>query len=140
MLATAESCTGGFIASLLTDVEGLSHGFDMGLVTYSDHAKTVGLGIEPLVIERAGAVSEEVARLMAQHVLAQSQAVAAVAVTGYIGGAPADGENGLVHILALSRSGHSLHRECHFGDVGREEGRDLVAKVALDLLAEVAAR
>lgn len=136
MIATAESCTGGEIASLLTNVEGLSHAFDRGFVTYSEKAKSDMLDIDPSVIERADAVSEEVGRLMAQRTLARSDAVAAVAVTGYIGGCADDKENGLVHVVAVSQGRGAFHRECHFGDVSREDGTALTSEVALELLIE----
>ena len=136
MIAVAESCTGGEIASLLTGVEGLSHAFDRGFITYSEKAKSDMLGIDSAVIERVSAVSEEVGRLMAKHTLARSDALASVAVTGYIGGCADADENGLVHIVAMSRGGGAFHRECHFGDVSRDQGTALTSQAALELLIE----
>ena len=63
-VATAESCTGGMLAALLTDIEGAGHGFDRGFVTYTNEAKTDLLGIEPELLDRNEAVSETVARAM----------------------------------------------------------------------------
>lgn len=84
-LATAESCTGGLIAALCTSVAGSSDWFDRGFVTYSNEAKAEMLGVDPALIARHGAVSEEVACAMARGALAHSAAQLAVAVTGIAG-------------------------------------------------------
>ena len=84
-VATAESCTGGLIAAAMTDLPGSSDVFDRGFVTYSNAAKTDLLGVPAAVIEQVGAVSEEVAGLMATGALARSAADVAVAVTGIAG-------------------------------------------------------
>ena len=84
-LATAESCTGGLIAGACTDLGGSSAWFERGFVTYSNEAKADMLGVAPAVIERHGAVSEEVARAMAQGAVTHSRAQVAVAVTGVAG-------------------------------------------------------
>ena len=85
LMATAESCTGGMIAAACTDLAGSSNWFERGFVTYSNAAKTELLGVDALLIEHHGAVSEPVARAMAQGALARSHAQAAVAVTGVAG-------------------------------------------------------
>ncbi|MEJ8814994.1 CinA family protein [Variovorax ureilyticus] len=85
MMATAESCTGGLIAGACTDLSGSSNWFERGLVTYSNEAKTELLGVDAALIEAHGAVSEEVARAMAQGAVAHSRAQVAVAVTGVAG-------------------------------------------------------
>jgi nicotinamide-nucleotide amidase len=85
MLATAESCTGGLIAAACTAVAGSSDWFERGFVTYSNAAKTELLGVSAALIEAHGAVSEEVARAMAEGALARSPASLAVAVTGIAG-------------------------------------------------------
>jgi nicotinamide-nucleotide amidase len=85
MMATAESCTGGLIAATCTDLAGSSAWFDRGVVTYSNQAKVDLLGVPPDLIAQHGAVSEAVARAMAQGILARSQAQVAVAVTGVAG-------------------------------------------------------
>jgi nicotinamide-nucleotide amidase len=82
-LATAESCTGGMLASLLTDVEGVAHAFDRGFVTYTDDAKTEMLGVPQALIDAHGAVSKEVAVAMAEGALARSRANIALAITGW---------------------------------------------------------
>ena len=84
-LATAESCTGGMLASLLTDVEGVSSTFERGFVTYSNAAKTEQLGVDPALIAQHGAVSEVVARAMAFGAVRHSQARVSIAVTGIAG-------------------------------------------------------
>ena len=85
MLATAESCTGGMIAAACTDLPGSSAWFERGLVSYSNASKTELLGVDPALIERFGAVSEEVVRAMVQGALPHSHAQVAVAVTGVAG-------------------------------------------------------
>jgi nicotinamide-nucleotide amidase len=85
MLATAESCTGGMIAARCTDLAGSSAWFDRGFVTYSNEAKTELLGVDRQLIAQEGAVSEAVARAMAQGAVAHSRAQVAVAVTGVAG-------------------------------------------------------
>lgn len=85
MVTTAESCTGGLVAGALTDIAGSSVWFERGFVTYSNHAKMEMLGVEADLIESHGAVSEEVARAMAEGALVESRAQLAVAVTGVAG-------------------------------------------------------
>ena len=136
-VVTAESCTGGLIASLFTDIEGLSNTFDRGFVTYSEESKSDLLGIEPIVLRRHGVVSSETAIAMADGALERSGADIACAVTGYAG-RPGDGaEAGLVHIAVKRRNGPLVHRECHFGDRPRDEVRHLTARAALEMIGEV---
>lgn len=85
LMTTAESCTGGMIAAACTELAGSSNWFERGFVTYSNAAKSELLGVDALLIEHHGAVSEPVARAMAQGALARSHAQAAVAVTGVAG-------------------------------------------------------
>lgn len=129
-LVTAESCTGGMLASLLTDVEGVSHAFERGFVTYSEDSKTDLLGVSAELLASKGAVSREVAVAMAEGALARSRAQLALAVTGFAGGGE---EPGLVH-FACARAGRATqHQEIRFGDIGRGEVRigTLAAAVAL---------
>ena len=84
-LASAESCTGGMIAAACTDLAGSSAWFERGFVTYSNEAKTQMLSVDAALITQHGAVSEAVARAMAQGVVSHSQAQVAVAVTGVAG-------------------------------------------------------
>lgn len=85
MMATAESCTGGLIAGACTDLAGSSDWFERGFVSYSNAAKTELLGVDAALIAQHGAVSEPVARAMAQGAVAQAHAQVAVAVTGVAG-------------------------------------------------------
>ena len=98
-LATAESCTGGLIAATLTAIAGSSDVVDRGFVTYSNEAKTDMLGVPMGLIDAVGAVSEPVARLMAQGALSRSRAHIAVSVTGVAGpgGGSADKPVGTVY-------------------------------------------
>lgn len=120
-IATAESCTGGLLCGLLTEVPGASDSVERGFVTYSNAAKSALLGVQPELIEREGAVSEAVARAMAEGALAHAPVDVAIAVTGIAG--PSGGTEskpvGLVY-LAITIKGHGTEvRECRFGDLGR---------------------
>lgn len=137
-LATAESCTGGLIASLLTDVPGCSHAFECGFVTYSDEAKQQMLGVDPAILETHGAVSEVVARAMAHGALDHSTAHLAVAVTGFAGPSE-EGEEGLVHFACAPRGGIIRHRMVHFGPLGRGQIRLACVATAADMLEDALA-
>jgi nicotinamide-nucleotide amidase len=135
-IATAESCTGGLIAGLLTEIAGSSDVFDRGFVTYSNRAKQDMLDVPGDLIADQGAVSEAVARMMAEGAVANSHAHVAVAVTGVAG--PGGGTPlkpvGLVH-MAACREGRSILHEAHrFGDIGRSEVRIKTVEAALNLL------
>jgi nicotinamide-nucleotide amidase len=136
MLATAESCTGGLLAALLTDVPGCSHVFERGFVVYSDEAKCDLLGIARAKVESCGAVSEEVAREMALGALRNSNAQLAVSITGFAGppGADDEGKEGLVHFACAASDGSLDHREEHFGAIGRDGVRIASLEVALEML------
>jgi nicotinamide-nucleotide amidase len=132
-IATAESCTGGLIAGLLTEIPGSSDVVDRGFVTYSNAAKEKMLGVPRALLEVHGAVSREVAIAMADGALTNSDAQIAVAVTGIAGpgGSTAEKPVGLVHI-AVVRTGHeTLHRELRLGAVGRGEVRMKTVEEAL---------
>ena len=134
-IATAESCTGGLIAALLTEVAGSSDVFERGFVTYSNEAKHELLGVPEDLLKTHGAVSEAVARAMAQGAIAHSPADMAVAVTGIAGpgGGTAQKPVGLVHIAA-ARGGVIRAEEHRFGDPGREQVRLRTVEAALRLL------
>lgn len=134
-VATAESCTGGLLASLLTDLPGRSNAFERGFVTYAERAKCELLGIDPVLIERHGVVSREIAMAMADGALANSRAAIGIGITGYAGPG-GEGETGLVHIAARRRGGRMITRESHYGDVGRDRVRTLAAHAALELVEE----
>lgn len=135
-LATAESCTGGMLASLLTDVEGVSSAFERGFVTYSEDAKCELLGIERGTVEQCGAVSREVAVAMAEGALRESHADIAVSITGFAGPGGPDDEPGLVHFGCARTGRPTRHREEHFGDIGRGPVRIKCMRVALQMLDE----
>jgi len=117
-ITTAESCTGGMIAAAITDKAGSSRYFDRGFVTYSNEAKIQMLDVQPLTIERFGAVSEQTARLMARGAYAHSNADIAVSVTGVAGpgGGSDDKPVGLVYI-GISTDDHAeVHKHIFNGD------------------------
>jgi len=133
-IATAESCTGGMLAALLTDIKGAGHGFDRGFVTYTKAAKHDLLGIPTDVLGRNDAVSEVVARAMAKGAIERSQADVAIGVTGFAGPAGDGCEEGLVHFALTRRGGSTVHRVEHFGAVGRGAVRVKSLKVMLNML------
>jgi nicotinamide-nucleotide amidase len=133
-LATAESCTGGMLASLLTDVQGVAHTFDRGFVTYSYEAKHELLGIPMEVIERNSAVTKEVAVAMAEGALERSRANVALAITGF---ADKGTEPGLVHFACARAGRKTAHREEHFGPIGRGKTRIACMKVAIEMMTEM---
>jgi nicotinamide-nucleotide amidase len=138
-IVTAESCTGGLVAATLTAVPGSSDVFERGFVTYANVAKSEMLGVPYWLIERHGAVSEDVARAMAGGALAHSRARLAIAVTGVAGpdGGSAEKPVGLVHFAAARRDGPISHEKVLFGDVGRAEIRRLSVERALLLLSSL---
>lgn len=118
-LATAESCTGGLIASLLTDVTGWAHAFERGFVVYTNAAKHDLLGVPEQLLADPGPVSEVVARQMAEGALGHSVADVAIAVTGFAGeGAPGD-PAGLVHFAVARRGGSTAHEVHRFKEKDR---------------------
>ncbi|MGA0531059.1 CinA family protein [Hansschlegelia sp. KR7-227] len=139
-IVTAESCTGGLVAGALTEVPGSSRAVDRGFVTYSNAAKTALLGVPVSLLDAHGAVSEPVARAMAEGALAAAGAGLAVAVTGIAGPGGGTDEKpvGLVHFAAARRGRPTLHRRMLFGDPGRAEIRRLSVLTALELLCEAA--
>jgi len=137
-IVTAESCTGGLVSSAITAVSGASEVFDRGLITYSNRAKQDLLGIAGDMLADYGAVSEPVARMMAEGALENSNAHISVAITGVAG--PSGGTEmkpvGLVH-LATARSNQSVvHRVERFGDIGRENIQLAAVQIALEMLRD----
>jgi nicotinamide-nucleotide amidase len=139
-LTTAESCTGGLLASLLTDIEGASHAFDRGFIVYSDEAKCELLGVRHHQIDECGAVSQDVAIAMAEGALSHSLADIAIAITGYASAAPEGEEAGLVHFATACRGGQSVHAERHLGDIGRGAARISSLRTALEMMRRAVAR
>jgi PncC family amidohydrolase len=140
-VATAESCTGGLIAKLITDVAGSSGYFRGGVVSYSNRVKTEMLGVPEEQLLAHGAVSAQVARAMAVGVLLRTGADLAIAVTGISGpggGSPAK-PVGLTYVAVADGSGANVRRFSWTGD--RSGNREATARAALEfLLEEVSAR
>ncbi|MDZ4286554.1 MAG: competence/damage-inducible protein A [Prosthecobacter sp.] len=134
-LATAESCTGGFIASRVTDVSGASKVFGHGFVTYANEAKVRTLGVPESILDKYGAVSEEVARAMAEGCLRVSGAHHAIAVTGIAG--PTGGTEakpaGTVYVALASR-GHETVVRRYFYPISRDRFKLLTSQSALEML------
>ena len=121
MAATAESCTGGLIAGLLTEIPGSSNMLERGFVVYSNAAKQELLGVPAETLARHGAVSEQTAVAMAEGALRASRAEVAVSVTGIAGpdGGTAAKPVGLVHFACARRGKPTVAREERFGAIGR---------------------
>jgi nicotinamide-nucleotide amidase len=135
-IAVAESCTGGLIAGLLTEIPGSSDVVERGFVTYSNEAKEDLLDVPMDVIHRHGAVSAEVARAMAEGALKHSLAQLAVAVTGIAGpgGGTVEKPVGLVYLAAQRQGGEARIKELRLGDIGRGAIRLETVAEALKLL------
>lgn len=136
-IATAESCTGGLIAALLTSIAGSSDVFERGYVTYSNEAKETAIGVDPELIQEHGAVSAPVAVAMAMGALAHSNADASVAVTGIAGpgGGSAEKPVGLVFIAVANRQEEGAFvEEFRFGATSRDEIRNETSKMAFEML------
>ncbi|MEM1046015.1 MAG: CinA family protein [Pseudomonadota bacterium] len=137
-VATAESCTGGLIAGALTDISGSSAVVDRGFVTYSNEAKADMLGVPAALITRHGAVSEPVARAMAEGALSRAGTGAAVAVTGIAGpgGGSAEKPVGLVHFAVAGADKPTRHTHYVFADQDRDGVRLATVETALKMLLE----
>lgn len=138
-VATVESCTGGLVAAALTAIPGSSDVVAGGLVTYSNAAKSALAGVPAPLIAGHGAVSEPVARAMAEGGRARLASSLAVSLTGVAG--PGGGSEakpvGLVH-FACASPGRTIHREERFGALSRDEIRRRSVLVALEMLIEAA--
>lgn len=134
-LAVAESCTGGLVCKLITDVPGASHYFQRGWVVYSNSAKIDELGVPALALEQYGSVSEPVAKAMAQGAAERAGCECALGITGIAGpdGGTPQKPVGLVYIAAVV-DGQCVARECRFPNVGRESIRMRAAQTALNCL------
>ena len=138
-IATAESCTGGLVAAALTSIAGSSDVVERGFVTYTNDAKEHQLGVPRLALLSYGAVSEPVARAMAEGALRESLADVAVSVTGIAGpgGATPGKPVGLVH-FGLARRGHPTVAEQHVFPGDRDSIRADALTTALELLRRCA--
>jgi nicotinamide-nucleotide amidase len=139
-IATAESCTGGLVAGVLTEIAGASDVVERGFVVYSNAAKESMLGVPASTLKRYGAVSAETAIAMAAGALKNSKADISVAITGIAG--PGGGTKqkpvGLVHFAAAGRTGKRLASRRLFGKIGRRRVRERSVAEALELLELVA--
>jgi nicotinamide-nucleotide amidase len=137
-IVTAESCTGGLVAGLLTEIAGSSDVVERGFVTYSNAAKSEAIGVPSELVAAQGAVSQPVARAMAEGALAASRGDLAVAITGVAGpgGGSAEKPVGLVWFATACRGAGTLSVERRFGDLGRSEVRLEAVRTALGLLSE----
>jgi nicotinamide-nucleotide amidase len=134
-VATAESCTGGLVAGAITDVAGSSDIFDRGFVTYSNTAKVEMLGVSEATLAAHGAVSEEVAREMAEGALARSSATMAVSVTGIAGPGGSEWKPEGRVCFGLAVAGRETVTETvEFGALGRANVRARSVERALELL------
>ena len=137
-LATAESCTGGLVAGLLTDVAGSSDVIDRGFVTYTNEAKCQMLDVSVKLIESFGAVSEEVARAMAEGAIARSYAQVGASTTGIAG--PGGGSEykpvGLVHIAVARERYETIHERYIFNGT-RQRVREQAVAVSISLLGRM---
>lgn len=135
-IATAESCTGGLVAALFTDIPGSSTVFERGFVTYSNKAKEEMLGVPGDVLADYGAVSEPVARMMAEGAMQNSRANIAVGITGVAG--PGGGTKmkpvGLVHVACSRENRAVVHEMLQLGDIGRSAIRMEAVETALKLI------
>ncbi len=135
-IATAESCTGGLVAALLTEIPGSSTVVERGFVTYSNKAKEEMLGEPGDMLADFGAVSEPVARMMAEGALANSRANIAVSITGVAG--PGGGTRmkpvGTVHLACARENRAVLHEMLQLGDIGRDAIRLAAVEAALNLI------
>ncbi|MEX5576415.1 CinA family protein [Pseudophaeobacter sp. A-200-2] len=134
-IATAESCTGGMVAAALTDIPGSSAVLDRGYVTYSNTAKTQMIGVRPETLDAFGAVSEEVAREMAEGARARAGTTLAVSITGIAGPGGSEFKPEGRVCFGLSAEGRETHVETiEFGALGRPQVRAASRDHALSLL------
>jgi nicotinamide-nucleotide amidase len=115
-IATAESCTGGLVSAILTEISGASNVFTHGFITYANPAKVAMIDVPESALAAHGAVSEQVARAMAEGALHTAGTLLAVGITGIAGpyGGSPEKPVGLVHVACAAEHAKTLHRECHF--------------------------
>jgi len=135
-IATAESCTAGLIAGAITEVAGSSDIFDCGFVTYSNAAKQHMVGVQTATLEAHGAVSEQVAREMAEGALARSDATIAVSVTGIAGPAGSEFKPEGRVCFAVATKIDTKVQTIEFGAIGRSHVRAATVDHALDMLLD----
>lgn len=137
-VATAESCTGGFLAHRITNVPGASKVFSAGYITYSNETKTDLLGVDHELLKTHGAVSEAVARMMAENARDRGHAIYGLATTGIAGptGGTSEKSVGTVYIAVAERGSATVVKQCYYpGD--RETFKRLVSQTALEMLRQI---
>lgn len=141
-LVTAESCTSGLLAAVLSEAPGAAEPLHGGFVTYTKCHKTIALGVPEALLTRKGAVCPEVATAMAEGALARSAADLATAITGVAGPSPDEDGNpvGLVCLAVARRGFPTVHICKQYGDIGRDAIREQAMAEALAQLARVAQR
>jgi nicotinamide-nucleotide amidase len=139
-VVTAESCTGGLLASVLSEAPGAGERLQGGFVVYTKEHKTIALGVPPDLLERESAVSEAVARALADGALSHSIADISVSITGVAGPAPDEDGNpvGLAHFAAARRGFTGIHVRRDFGNIGRGAVRYQAVMEALALIERAA--
>lgn len=137
-LATVESCTGGLVAAALTAISGSSDVVECGFITYSNASKIRLVGVDQALLRQYGAVSEQVARAMAEGGLKASHADITVSITGIAGpkGGSLTQPVGLVHFAVAQKNTKTLHYEAHFGNHAREKIRESAVEKALTLILQ----
>lgn len=141
-IACAESCTGGLVSGLLTEIPGSSAVLERGFVVYSNEAKQELLGVPVEILRDHGAVSAQTARAMAAGALVRSHADIAVSITGIAGpdGGTAQKPVGVVHFACADAQKTVEAAERRYGDIGRRAIRLASIATALDLIEKAAAR
>jgi nicotinamide-nucleotide amidase len=139
-LVTAESCTGGLLAAVLSEAPGAGAWLHGGFVTYTAENKTTALGVPADLVQREGAVSEPVARAMAEGALARSPADIAISITGVAGPEPDEHGTpvGIMHFGAARKGFATLHVKRAFGDLGRGPCRYAAVAEAMRLIERAA--
>jgi nicotinamide-nucleotide amidase len=134
-IATVESCTGGLVSALITDIAGSSDVFDRSFVTYSNDAKTALVGVPAELIAEHGSVSREVAIAMANGGFERSKATMVVSITGIAGpgGGSKEKPVGLVYFALAQEGRETITQRCLFGDLGRKSVRQSSMHQALDM-------
>ena len=136
MIATAESCTGGMVFAGLTDIAGSSAVMERGFVTYTNDAKREMLGVSEATLDAVGAVSEEVAKEMAEGALKHSKANIAVSITGIAGPGGSEYKPEGRVCFGITRKTETVTETVEFNAIGRENVRDAARNHAFKLLLD----
>ena len=136
-IVSAESCTAGLLSASLTEIPGSSAFFEQGYITYSNNSKTSVLGVENKTLKKYGAVSEQVAKQMAEGALKRSNSTIAISITGIAGPGGSDYKpEGLVCFAVTKKNGKTRTETMEYGPIGRSKIRSSAVKTALKLLFE----